>query len=46
MEINILRKLRHKNIVKFIDARKNEDYMYLITEFCNGGTLEDLILNK
>jgi len=44
MEINLLRKLDHPNIVKFIDAKKTKDYMYLITEFCNEGTIEDLVL--
>lgn len=41
----MLRKLNHPNIVGFIDAKKNEDYMYLITEFCNQQTVEDLILD-
>lgn len=43
-EINLLRKLNHPNIVKFIDAKKTKDYMYLITEFCNEGSLEDHVL--
>jgi len=30
-EINVLRKLNHPNIVGFIDAKKNEEYMYLVT---------------
>lgn len=44
IEINLLRKLDHPNIVKFIDAKKTKDFMYLIMEFCNEGTIEDLIL--
>jgi serine/threonine-protein kinase ULK/ATG1 len=43
-EINVLRKLKHKNIVAFIDAKKTEDFMYLVTEYCNQGTIEDLIM--
>ncbi|KAM3139804.1 hypothetical protein pb186bvf_008046 [Paramecium bursaria] len=43
-EINVLRKLNHPNIVGFIDAKKNEDYMFLVTQFCNQGTVEDWIL--
>ncbi|EGR32431.1 protein kinase domain protein [Ichthyophthirius multifiliis] len=42
-EINLLRKLQHQNIVKFIDAKKTKDAMYLMLEFCNEGTLEDYI---
>jgi serine/threonine-protein kinase ULK/ATG1 len=30
-EINVMRKLKHNNVVTFIDAKKNEDYMYLVT---------------
>lgn len=29
-EINLLRKLHHPYIVRFIDARKSLDFMYLI----------------
>lgn len=34
-EINVLRRLKHKNIVAFIDAKKTDDCMYLVTEYCN-----------
>jgi len=30
--------------VAFIDAKKTEDFMYLVTEYCNQGTIEDLIM--
>lgn len=46
IEINLLRKLDHPNIVKFIDAKKTKEYMYLIMEFCNEGSLEDMILKQ
>ena len=42
-EINLLRKLKHPNIVKFIDAKKTSDAMYLIMEFCNEGSIESFI---
>ena len=42
-EINLLRKLVHPNIVRFIDARKQENSMFLILEYCNGGNLEKYI---
>ncbi|CAD8126994.1 unnamed protein product [Paramecium sonneborni] len=44
-EINVLRKINHQNIVGFIDAKKNEEFMYLVTEYCNQGALDDFILN-
>ncbi|KAL4500117.1 hypothetical protein ABPG73_011225 [Tetrahymena malaccensis] len=46
IEINLLRRLDHPNIVKFIDAKKTKDFMYLIMEFCNEGSIEDLILSQ
>jgi serine/threonine protein kinase len=42
-EINILRKLNHKNIIKLVDAKKTPQNIYLIMEFCNEGNLEKLI---
>lgn len=42
-EINVLRRLKSKNIVRFIDAKKNQQNMYLVMEFCSGGTLEGYI---
>jgi len=42
-EINVLKKMNHPNIIKFIDAKKTENNIYLIMEFCNGGSLEEFI---
>lgn len=42
-EINVLRRLKSTNIVQFIDAKKTSKSMYLIMEFCTGGTLEEYI---
>ena len=39
-EINILNKLKHPNIVKFIEAKKTKKHYYIVTEFCNGGDLQ------
>jgi serine/threonine-protein kinase ULK/ATG1 len=45
-EINIMKKLNHPNVIKFIDAKKTDNNIYLIMEFCNGGSLEDLVKSK
>lgn len=45
-EINILKRLDHPNVIKFIDAKKTENNIYLIMEFCNGGSLEDYVIKK
>ena len=38
-EINILKVVEHPNIIKVFDLKKTENYFYIITEYCNGGSL-------
>ena len=38
-EIYILNKIRHPNIVKLYEVKKTKKHMYLIMEYCNGGSL-------
>jgi calcium-dependent protein kinase len=38
-EIYILNKIKHPNIVKLYEVKKTPKYMYLIMEYCNGGSL-------
>ena len=40
-EIQVLGKLIHPNIVRFYETLKTTNNLYMIYEFCNGGTLED-----
>ena len=42
-EINILMKLDHPNIVKIFEFYNSPTPYYLITEYCEGGSLFDLI---
>ena len=50
-EIACLRALNHPNVVKFIEVgysstpltAGSEDVFFLVMEYCNGGTLEDLV---
>ena len=44
-EIMILKKVNHPNIVKLYDVKVQYDYIYLVMEYCNGGSLND-VLNK
>lgn len=43
IEIEIMKKMKHPNIITFYDVIKTEDYWYIIMEYCNKGTLEDVI---
>ena len=45
-EINLLKHLDHPNIVKYYDYFKEEDYIYLMMEYLEGGTLKEYIKNK
>ena len=38
-EINFLKEVNHKNIIKLYDVKVDYEYIYLIMEYCNGGTL-------
>ncbi len=42
-EINILKQLKHKNIVEFIGCIETNSKMYIITEYIKNGTLKGLI---
>eukprot|EP01098_Paradermamoeba_levis_P003083 TRINITY_DN143_c0_g1_i1.p1 TRINITY_DN143_c0_g1~~TRINITY_DN143_c0_g1_i1.p1 ORF type:complete len:588 (-),score=186.44 TRINITY_DN143_c0_g1_i1:67-1830(-) len=43
MEIETMTKLSHKNIVKLYNTMEQKDFIYLIMELCDGGTLADFI---
>ncbi|CAD8047842.1 unnamed protein product [Paramecium primaurelia] len=42
-EIRSMKQLNHKNIVKFLDFYETQNNFYIISEFCNGGDLRDII---
>ena len=42
-EIEVLRKLDHPNIMKIFEFFEDDDYMYLICEFCGGGDIASLM---
>ena len=45
-EIKILSSFKNNNIVKFIETLKTPNNFYFVYEYCNGGTLEDVISKK
>jgi serine/threonine protein kinase len=42
-EINLMMKLNHNNVLRYIDIKSTLDNYYLFFEFCNGGDLERLL---
>ena len=42
-EIKTLSKIDNPNIIRFIEMLKTSNNMYLVYEYCNGGTLEQYI---
>lgn len=43
VEIEVMQKINHPNIVKYHDVVKTNDYWYIIMEYCDAGTLKDVI---
>ena len=44
-EINVLKKIKHPNIVKLYDLKSDKEYIYIVMEYCSGGSLSDLLNN-
>lgn len=42
-EIDLLKKLRHDNIVKYLGYKKTKDYLYIILEFVENGSLQSIV---
>ncbi|CAE8588333.1 unnamed protein product, partial [Polarella glacialis] len=43
VEINLLSKLKHRNIVKYIDSIRTENHLNIVLEFVEGGSLAGII---
>lgn len=39
-EIKVLKACKNDNVIRFVDSFKTDNYVFIITEFCNGGDLE------
>lgn len=40
-EIDALRLIEHKNCLKLLEVYETEGSIYIITEYCDGGTLRE-----
>lgn len=45
-EIKSLTQLDHPNVIRLYDYFKEDDHLFLVLEYCSGGTLEDKILKE
>lgn len=45
-EIQSLSRINNENVVKFIEMITTLNHVYFVYEFCNGGTLEELIFSR
>ncbi|KAI7939776.1 hypothetical protein MJO29_014512 [Puccinia striiformis f. sp. tritici] len=45
-EINILKKIRHPNVVGLVDCVSNSDYIFLIMQYCSNGDLSVYIKSQ
>jgi len=45
-EIEIMKKIQHKNIVELLDVYQSANNIYIVTEFCEDGDLKDYLKKK
>jgi serine/threonine-protein kinase ULK/ATG1 len=45
-EIKTLNRIKNPNVIKFYEMLKTANNMYLVYEFCDGGTLEDILIKR
>jgi calcium-dependent protein kinase len=46
MELNIMNKLDHINILKVIDFYEDKDHYYIVMDLCMGGDLFDYLIKR
>lgn len=45
-EITVLQRCFNDNVIKYIDSFSNDKNVYIFTEFCNGGDMEQYLKKK
>lgn len=43
-EIYILKNIEHENIIKLFEIKRTQNNFYLVFEYCNGGTLTNILM--
>lgn len=45
-EITVLKKCKSENVIKYIDSFSSDKEVFIFTEFCNGGDMENYLAKK
>jgi serine/threonine protein kinase len=45
-EINVLKQCNNDNVIKYLDSFYSNEYLFIVTEYCNEGDLETYLANK
>lgn len=45
-ELECIKKIRHRNLLRFIDTYETANNLYIITEYCEGGDLQRELKNR
>ena len=46
IEAELLQKLNHEKILKFYDVINTDEYLFIFTDLCEGGSLKDFIISR
>ena len=46
IEAELLKKLNHEKILKFYDVINTDNYLFIFTDLCEGGSLKDFIISR
>ena len=42
-EVNVMKTVDHAHIIKYFETYEEQNFIYLVMELCNNGSLEDAI---
>ena len=45
-EISVLKNCNNDNVIKHIDSFMSDKHVFIVTEFCNEGDVQDYLENK
>ena len=45
-EASILNTCKHRQIVKVLEVFETSDHLFMVTQFCKGGDLQNYVMNR